>query len=118
MPRGKAKQDPDNPGAPSQMGAVRQALESLGYDAKPPAIDEFVRNNFKMTIKPNIISSYKSQLKAKHKKGARRGRPPGSGSNGSKEASDNVNLKDLQDLKTLAGRLGVAKLRKLVEYLT
>jgi hypothetical protein len=120
MPRGKAKHHPANPDAPlsanSQMDAVRQALGVLGYDAKPPALDGFIRDKFGMSIKPNMISSYKSQLKAKRKKG--RGRPPGPAANGAtKEVGGNVNLKDLQELKTLAGRLGVEKLRKLVDYL-
>src|SRR5579862_6385702 len=84
MPRAKTDHDPDNPttessnGSVSKMAAVRQALANLGYEAKPPAIDEFIQSHFQLMIPHNMISSYKSQLKATAKKsgGARRGRPP------------------------------------------
>ncbi len=128
MPRGKANQNPDDPmngttstGTPSKMDAVRQALASLGYDAKPPALDKFIRETFGLTIQPNMISSYKSQLKSKPKKGGkggRRGRPPLSESAVPKEVGGNISFKDLHDVKTLAGRLGISKLRKLVDVLS
>jgi hypothetical protein len=72
-----------------------------------------------MEIPHNMISSYKSQLKSTRKKGGkggRRGRPPAAQSDG-KGVGGNVSLKDLQEVKTLAGRLGISKLRKLVEVL-
>jgi hypothetical protein len=121
MPRGKAKPDSTNPdastGAASKMDAVRKALASLGYGAKPPALDDFIRKNYGLEIPHNMISSYKSQLKAARKGGkGRRGRPPAA--NGvSKDVGGNVSLKDLQEIKTLAGRLGISKLRKLVDVL-
>ncbi len=127
MPRGRPKQDPSNPASgdgPSKMGAVRQALDSLGYDAKPPALDQFIQEHFHVVIPHNMISSYKSQLRSKKKKGkgGRRGRPPGSGavaaiSSPVKESSSTVTMKDLHEVKMLAGRLGISKLRKLVEVL-
>jgi hypothetical protein len=123
MPRGKAKHDPSNPnastGAASKMDAVRKALANLGYDAKPPALDEFIRDKYGMEIAHNMISSYKSQLKSKPRrggKGGRRGRPPATPTVG-KDFGGNVSLRDLQEVKTLAGRLGISKLRKLVEVL-
>jgi hypothetical protein len=130
MPRGKAKHNPDSTagqgtttGAHSKMDAVRQALNSLGRDAKPPALDSYIREHFGMSIPHNMISSYKSQLRSKKKggKGARRGRPPASESAKAVEAvaeeRQRVSFKDLQEVKTLAGRLGIAKLQKLVEVL-
>jgi hypothetical protein len=123
MSRGKAKHDPANPeasgGAASKMDAVRKALANLGFGAKPPALDDFIREKYGLVIPHNMISSYKSQLKSKPKKGGkggRRGRPPAGNSVG-KEVGGNVSLKDLQEIKTLAGRLGISKLRKLVEVL-
>jgi hypothetical protein len=131
MPRGKARHDPDNnsgqgttSGAKSKMDAVRQALNSLGRDAKPPAIDEFCQREFGMSIAHNMISSYKSQLNAKKKKGKGRvGRPPSAGTAGGEEGQvaeerQRVSFKDLDEVKSLAGRLGIAKLRKLVDVLS
>ncbi len=105
------------------MDAVRQALNSLGRDAKPPALDSYIRDHFGMSIPHNMISSYKSQLRSKKKggKGGRRGRPPASESAKAVEAvaeeRQRVSFKDLQEVKNLAGRLGIAKLQKLVEVL-
>jgi hypothetical protein len=118
MPRGKTKPSPTG-GAESKMDAVRKALSSLGYDAKPPALGNFIRENFGLTIPPNMISSYKSQLKSqtrKGRRGGRRGRAAAGNAMG-KDLGGNVSLKDLHEIKTLAGRLGIAKLRKLVEVL-
>jgi len=129
MPRGTAKHNPDSTagqgtttGAPSKMDAVRQALNSLGRDAKPPALDSYIREHFGMSIPHNMISSYKSQLRSKKGgKGGRRGRPPASESaktmNAVAEERQRVSFKDLQEVKNLAGRLGIAKLQKLVEVL-
>ena len=131
MPRGKAKSNPDSAPSehehengsktPSKMAAVRLALGTLGYDAKPPALDDHIRKTWGLEIPHNMISSYKSQLKGKLKKGpkgARRGRPPAGESSASRDVGGNVSLKDLQDVKSLAGRLGIGKLRKLVEVLS
>jgi hypothetical protein len=132
MPRGKAKTHPDSPtnqgpssGANSKMDAVRQALNSLGFDAKPPALDDYIRQHFGMVIQHNMISSYKSQLKAKPKKGGkggRRGRPPAAEPTPPSDEvlteRQRVSFKDLDEVKNLAGRLGIAKLRKLVEVLS
>ena len=129
MPRGKAKSNPDSAPSehengsktPSKMAAVRLALGTLGYDAKPPALDDHIRKTWGLEIPHNMISSYKSQLKGKLKKGGkggRRGRPPAGESSVSKDAGGNISMKDLQDVKSLAGRLGIGKLRKLVEVLS
>ena len=128
MPRGKAKQNPDGmaaqgttTGANSKMDAVRKALKNLGRDAKPPALDGFIREHYGMTIPHNMISSYKSQLRSKRGRKGRRGRPPGADSakvvDAVAEDRQRVSFKDLQEVKTLAGRIGIAKLQKLVEVL-
>ena len=77
MPRGKAKSNPDSAPSdqengsktPSKMAAVRLALGTLGYEAKPPALDDHIRKTWGLEIPHNMISSYKSQLKGKLKKG-------------------------------------------------
>jgi hypothetical protein len=128
MPRAKTNPDQaSDPGAASgsvsKMSAVRQALAALGFEAKPPAIDRFIQDSFSLSIPHNMISSYKSQLKAEaKKKGKRRGRPPGSGAAAAVEAGSkpaiggNVSWKDLEEVKSLTGRLGKEKLRKLVDF--
>jgi hypothetical protein len=126
MPRAKTNPDSGSAsgsasGGVSKMSAVRQALGALGFEAKPPAIDKFIQDSFHFSIPHNMISSYKSQLKAEaKKKGKRRGRPPGSGAaveaNAKPALGGNVSWKDLEEVKSLTGRLGKEKLRKLVDF--
>src|SRR6516225_9932861 len=98
MPRGKAKHDPANPhsagGAGSKMDAVRKAISNLGFDAKPPALDSFIREHYGIEIPHNMISSYKSQLKAQSRKGRRGGRHgrAAAGNSLGKDPGGNVSL--------------------------
>ena len=126
MPRGRPRLNPDDAtngtpsGTPSKMSAVRQALAACGAEAKPPALDKWIRDTYGLVIQHNMISSYKSQMKSKPKKGkgGRLGRPPASESAPAKVAGGTISFKDLHEVKTLAGRLGISNLRKLVEVLS
>jgi hypothetical protein len=105
----------------SMMDMVRAALQELGKNAKPTAIQEFIKSKFDKEISKIIISNYKSTMKKK-KGGKRRGRPPGSknlvavaatASAGSK----GIRLEDLTTVRGLVGRLGAGQVRQLVDVL-
>lgn len=114
----------------NKMEAVRRAMGALGMEASPDDIQKYLKEQFNMDMIANMISSYKSSIRRKaglsrrrrKKRGSvaaavgenftapTRGRPPGSG--------DGIPMKDLRALKEIAGRLGVSRLRDLVDVLT
>ncbi len=98
----------------SQVDMVKKALEELGADAKPLAIQESIKANFGKDLPTTIISNYKSVLKRKGggaavSVAAGRGRPTrGSGS---------IHLDDLEAVRGLVSKLGADQVRRLVDVL-
>jgi hypothetical protein len=103
--------------------AVREAMEGMGMDAAPAAIQSHLREKLGLDLSTNMISSYKSQIRnqagLQSKRRNRRGRPRMSlrGVSGVDLASDDISLKDLRILKEMANRLGADRLRALFEIL-
>jgi hypothetical protein len=64
-------------GGVNKMNAVREALRELGMDAKPAAIQTFIKDKFGVEMTLDHISNYKSSIRRKGGKGRRRGRKPG-----------------------------------------
>jgi hypothetical protein len=62
----------------SKMEGVRQALTALGNDAKPLAIQQYLRDQFRIIMTVAHISNYKSTILGPRKKKGKRGRPKGS----------------------------------------
>ncbi len=99
-------------------------MESLGNDAPPLDIQQFVKDNFGQDMTANMVSSYKSSirreagLKGKRRK---RGRPRKEGATTAAPATtsshDAVPWKDIRTIKDIVGRLGKKGLRELVELL-
>jgi hypothetical protein len=101
----------------NMMGAVREALEALGYDAKPVAIDAYIKEKHDGYEVPRaVISSYKSLLKKGKGKGkatgAKRG-PKAKAAGG----SGGIQLEDLTAVRSLVSRLGAARVKQLVDVL-
>jgi hypothetical protein len=124
MPRGKPSGDQGSDPRTNKMEAVRQAMEALGYDAQPQAIQTHIKDNYGVDIGTNMISSYKSSLRKKAGlKGRRkkRGRPKKSETVAAAPAApsfhDAVPWKDLRTIKDIAGRIGKKGLRELVDLL-
>jgi hypothetical protein len=123
MPRGKASEVQGADPRTNKMEAVRQAMNSLGYDASPLAIQKFIKDNFNQDMSANMISSYKSTLRAKAGLAGRRkkrGRPKKTDAAAPAPAAashDAVPWKDLRTIKDIAGRIGKKNLRELVEWL-
>src|SRR5436305_6391447 len=57
-------------GGMTKMDAVRQALEAMGGDAKPLAIQAYLKDRLGMEVKTNLISVYKKDLARRAKKTA------------------------------------------------
>ena len=94
-------------GGPSKMQMVREALDTLGGDAKPKAIAEHVKGKYGADLPAAMISSYKSTISSG---GASKSRAwiGGGGS---------VSVGDLEAVKTLVDRLGARQLESLVRLL-
>jgi ribosomal protein L19E len=125
MPRGRPNTEQGADPRTNKMEAVRRAMDNLGYDASPLEIQKFIKENFDVDMNANMISSYKSTLRAKAGLAGRRkkrGRPKKTAAAATAAAPaatfhDAVPWKDLRTIKDIAGRIGKKGLRELVELL-
>ena len=94
----------------NKSALVREAIEALGHDAKPVAIDAYIKEKHNVEVPRAIISSYKSSYKSKMGKAGRGkpGRKPGGG----------IQVADLAAVRGLVSRLGAAQVKELVDVLT
>jgi hypothetical protein len=89
---------------PSQMSMVRTAMEDIGNDAKPLAMQAHIKGKFGTELPANIISNYKSQIKRKAGvSGSGRGRRAG------------LQVEDFETIRNLVDRLGADQVRRMVE---
>ena len=110
-------------GGVTQADMIREALAGLGADAKPKAIQAFVKERHGKELSRIIISNYKSSMK-KGKLGGltgggtgrRVGRPRKAA--GAAAGGGSVRLDDLEAVRGLVSRLGAANVRRLVDVLT
>lgn len=102
----------------SKMEGVRQALGKLGNDAKPLEIKDYLKKQFKISMEPTVISSYKTSIFAKQRTGRKSpGRPAGRPSASAKAAGQHISIEDIRAVKDLAERIGVERLRQLADVL-
>jgi hypothetical protein len=119
-------------GGITKQEAVRRALAELGPDAKPLAIQGFIRDRLGMEVKTDLISFYKKAAKKKANaqgpaaarpsaapKAERRSTPPPpvrprhAAGRGGQEAA--IPLADILYVKRLVGRHGAGPLHTLVD---
>lgn len=93
----------------SQREMVKQALDDLG-DAGPTELQEHIQKKFGKEIKKAIISSYKSQLKARSNGAPARTFGP--------RLSGSIEIRDVSTVQELIRRMGVAQLYSLIKMLT
>jgi hypothetical protein len=119
-------------GGMTKLDAVRRALEAMGSDAKPLAIQSYLKDRLGMEVKTNLISVYKKDLARRAKKPvaqeatAKKGeakvgagdnsavvqpKPPAAGCG--KEAG--IPLDDILYVKGLVGRFGPEQLHTLID---
>jgi hypothetical protein len=89
----------------SQRAMVQVALDELGMDAKPQALQDVIKNKFQVELSAQRISLLKSQIKKKS------GLGPGRGSHGG------LQIEDLAIIRRLVVRLGAAQMKQLVDVL-
>lgn len=96
----------------NKSALVREALDALGLDAKPTAIDAYIKEKHNEVVSRAIISSYKSSYKSRVGKPVRAkpGRKPGGGGGG-------IQLEDLAAVRGLVSRLGASQVKQLVDVL-
>jgi hypothetical protein len=86
------------------MSMVRTAMEDIGNDAKPLAMQAHIKGKFGTELPANIISNYKSQIKRKAGvSGSGRGRRAG------------LQVEDFETIRNLVDRLGADQVRRMVE---
>jgi hypothetical protein len=103
----------------TKWDAVRQALETLGPDAKPLAIQAYLKDNLGMEVKTSLISVYKKDLAKKRAKmpAAARKEEPGDQAlmKPKPAAAGGIPLEDILAGKDLVQHLGAAPLHTLID---
>jgi hypothetical protein len=100
----------------SQADLVRTALQDLGGDAKPQAIQDHIKSKFNREVTKGIISNYKSTMKKKGLVGGGR-RGPGRPARLGSPSGGSVRLDDLEAVRGLVTRLGADQVVRLVKVL-
>jgi hypothetical protein len=108
----------------NKMKLVRDALATLGNDAMPNQIADHIKAESSVEMSPNMVSNYKSSILKKlglspRRRGRRRGRPRLTEvrENAQVTTSDRDFIKDVRTIREIADRLGINRLRELVELL-
>jgi hypothetical protein len=129
-PAAAAARSTPAPGQPqgkvSKLELVRQALQKLGNDAKPLAIQEHIKATHGVEISVDVASNYKGLILRK-----RAGRGAGPGGQGrltqrpaapattaaGATGAGGINLDDIRAVKGLVDRIGAEKLQELAGVL-
>jgi hypothetical protein len=93
----------------NKAAVVREALAALGNDAKPGAIQEWIKANYKVDMEATMISSYKSN-ELKKAGGAKSGR-------GGKGGGSGDMIGDIATVSELLKKHGRSNLTKLIDAL-
>jgi hypothetical protein len=105
----------------NKMDLVRQALATLGNDTSPADIVKHLKDTAKVKMSHNMASNYKSSILKKlgqspRRKRRKRGRPAaGETAAASKPSGDAISMKDIRTLHDIAQRMGISRLRELLE---
>ncbi len=111
MARGKSVDGADENavgGKVSGMEAVRRTLKKLGYDVKTQAAKDHILKEYGLNLTNNKVSAYKSNIR----RDAGLTRSRGGHSNNARGAA--LQMKDIQAVKDLVGRLGANQVRDLI----
>jgi hypothetical protein len=111
MAKEKAKADDQEGGNINKMETVRKTLETLGSDAKPAEIQQYLKNTFNLVMPTTMISSYKTSIlkRSSGKSGMMR--------RGGSRGGDGISVEDIRAIKDLTERLGSNKVQELAKVL-
>jgi hypothetical protein len=114
MPKGIPKNQ-ENGKTISKMEGVRRALAELGNDAMPAAIQKHIKEKLGIQMDPNMISNYKSAIKAAGKSAILRS--PAALAKTRTKAAGGITPEDVRAVKELVGKIGADQVRQLAEVL-
>ena len=100
-------------GAMSDMEAVRRAMNELGYDTETQELHNHILARYGKDLNNNKISAYKSNLRRKAGVAKTRG-GRGAGRGAASNAAA-LRVEDVQTIKELVGRLGLDRVRELID---
>jgi hypothetical protein len=115
MPKGIPNKKPEetNGAQISKMEAMRRALAKMGVNARPMEYQSFIRSKYGLEMTTDMISNYKSTLKATVETSAvsqptltSQAKPAGG-----------FSLDELTAVKALADKIGAEKVRQLAQAL-
>ncbi len=119
----------------TKFDAVKAALADMGPDAKPLAIQAYVKKHFNIDISTVVVSAYKKELRARGQLPARKPDPqtqakpatpptkPATPATPRAEpvtpaAKNGISIEDLQAVKALIGRVGPEGLKTLIDLMS
>src|SRR5262245_3546852 len=107
----------------SKQEAVRRALEAMGKDAKPSAMQPFIKEKFGIDMTTDHISTAKGEI-LRRKKGKKEPGPKPQAAQPARaapkpagKAANGISLQDIQAVQGLVGRLGANQLKGLIDLL-
>jgi hypothetical protein len=112
---GEAKSaTPRKPRGMKKTAMFDRAMETLGADAKPLRIQEWIKENYRVTLKPTLLSTYKGNWVKKHGRG---GQSAKAASAVNKTGGKDATLSDIKQLQALIARIGVPQLKEILTLL-
>jgi hypothetical protein len=91
---------------PNMMDMVRDAMNVLGSDAKPLAMQAHIKQKFDKVLPTQIISNYKFQVR-KQAGAKTRGRRPAT--------AGGLKIEDFEAVRGLVTRLGADQVKRIVD---
>jgi hypothetical protein len=115
MPKGIPNRKPEETNGEqiSKMEAMRRALAKMGFDAKPVEYQRFIKSKFGLEMTTDMISNYKSTLKATAVTSAATPSTP----KAETKLAGGFSLDELTAVKALADKIGAEKVRQLAQAL-
>ena len=102
---------------PNKTEAMRQALQALGYDAKPAQLKDHIKAKFGIDMSTTLISSYKTTLSKKAAGQSAITPKPTARVTAATTTKSGISLEDIKTVKELADRIGADQLKALAEVL-
>ncbi|NBO92539.1 MAG: hypothetical protein EBV06_09565 [Planctomycetia bacterium] len=98
--------------------AFDNAMKALGSDAKPLQIQDWIRRQYGMLLKPTLLSTYKGNWLRKHgRSGVTTRSATAAVSSGGGGAGKTATLSDVRELKNMLARVGMNQLKEMLTLL-